>query len=61
MIPRDPGLAATHGVAVGAHPGYADREHFGRRELRSRPTGSLGTLCVYQIGGLLGDGLGAGT
>jgi 5-oxoprolinase (ATP-hydrolysing) subunit A len=24
--------AATRGVAVGAHPGYADREHFGRRE-----------------------------
>jgi len=27
-------LALTHGVAVGAHPGFADREHFGRRELR---------------------------
>jgi len=26
-------LAARHGVQVGAHPGYADREHFGRREL----------------------------
>jgi UPF0271 protein len=26
-------LAKTHGVAVGAHPGYADREHFGRREM----------------------------
>lgn len=25
-------LCAAHGVAVGAHPGYADREHFGRRE-----------------------------
>ncbi len=25
-------LCATHGVAVGAHPGYADRAHFGRRE-----------------------------
>jgi 5-oxoprolinase (ATP-hydrolysing) subunit A len=26
-------LALRHGVAVGAHPGFADREHFGRREL----------------------------
>jgi UPF0271 protein len=27
-------LAQRHGVAIGAHPGFADREHFGRRELR---------------------------
>jgi 5-oxoprolinase (ATP-hydrolysing) subunit A len=26
-------LAARHGVALGAHPGHADREGFGRREL----------------------------
>lgn len=26
-------LAMKHGVAIGAHPGFADREHFGRREL----------------------------
>ena len=26
-------LCRAHGVAVGAHPGYADRGHFGRREL----------------------------
>ena len=39
----DPGTAATslrlakqHGVQVGAHPGFPDREHFGRREL-ARP------------------------
>ncbi len=25
-------LAARHGVALGAHPGHADRENFGRRE-----------------------------
>jgi 5-oxoprolinase (ATP-hydrolysing) subunit A len=29
--------ALRHGVAVGAHPGYADREGFGRRELALRP------------------------
>ncbi len=27
-------LALEHGVAIGAHPGFADREHFGRRVLR---------------------------
>lgn len=26
-------LCHAHGVVAGAHPGYADREHFGRREL----------------------------
>lgn len=31
-------LAQQHGVAIGAHPGFADREHFGRRELALPPT-----------------------
>ncbi len=26
-------LARRHGVAIGAHPGYEDREYFGRREM----------------------------
>ncbi len=30
-------LALQHGVAIGAHPGFADRAHFGRRELALRP------------------------
>jgi UPF0271 protein len=30
-------LAQRHGVAIGAHPGFADREHFGRRELLVTP------------------------
>lgn len=30
-------LARRHGTAVGAHPGYPDREYFGRRELRLAP------------------------
>jgi UPF0271 protein len=30
-------LAVEHGVAVGAHPGHADREHFGRREIAVEP------------------------
>jgi UPF0271 protein len=31
-------LAMQHGVAVGAHPGHADRDHFGRRELAITPS-----------------------
>jgi UPF0271 protein len=31
-------LALRHGVAVGAHPGHVDREHFGRRPLAVSPT-----------------------
>lgn len=30
-------LCRRFGVAVGAHPGYPDRSHFGRRELGSTP------------------------
>ncbi len=30
-------LAQQYGVAIGAHPGFADREHFGRRELALDP------------------------
>jgi 5-oxoprolinase (ATP-hydrolysing) subunit A len=44
-------LANKHGVAVGAHPGYADREHFGRREF-TLGNQELVALCVYQLGAL---------
>ncbi len=30
-------LARRHGVVVGAHPGYPDREHFGRKAQRLSP------------------------
>src|SRR3954467_10433301 len=30
-------LAKQHGVAIGAHPGFADRANFGRRELPLSP------------------------
>ena len=30
-------LCVRHGVAIGAHPSFADREHFGRRELPTAP------------------------
>src|SRR6185369_1110099 len=47
------GLAARDGVTVGAHPGFDDREHFGRREL-DLGEDQVYFLCVYQIGGLAG-------
>lgn len=41
--------AAQLGVHVGAHPGYPDREHFGRRELEMAEE-DICRLCVRQIG-----------
>lgn len=46
-------LARQQGVAVGAHPGYRDREHFGRREL-DLDESAIWTECAFQIGGLIG-------
>ncbi len=44
-------LALRHGVAIGAHPGFADREHFGRRDLPLGPA-ELGALVAGQIAAL---------
>lgn len=41
-------LCRAHGVAAGAHPGYADREHFGRRE-RALPADDLRALLDAQL------------
>jgi UPF0271 protein len=46
-------LAARHGVQVGAHPGYADREYFGRRIL-ALSEDAIFELCVYQVSALAG-------
>jgi UPF0271 protein len=45
--------AAKHGVRIGAHPGFPDREHFGRREL-ARAEQQVFEDCAYQIGALAG-------
>ncbi|MCC6417324.1 MAG: LamB/YcsF family protein [Gemmataceae bacterium] len=45
--------AARHDVRAGAHPGFADREHFGRREL-PRTQQQAFEECVYQVGALAG-------
>jgi UPF0271 protein len=44
-------LARTHGVAVGAHPGFADLVGFGRRQILATPR-EVEDLVVYQIGAL---------
>jgi UPF0271 protein len=46
-------LAAQHHVQVGAHPGYPDREHFGRRE-QALSEDEIVELCLYQVGALQG-------
>lgn len=42
-------LAQQHGVAIGAHPGFADRYGFGRRPLQLSPT-ELRNELLYQVG-----------
>jgi UPF0271 protein len=42
---------ARHGVALGGHPGFADREHFGRRE-RILDEAALECLVREQVGAL---------
>ena len=44
-------LAAERGVRVGAHPGYADREGFGRRVIPMLPA-EIGRMVVAQVGAL---------
>ena len=44
-------LALEHGVAIGAHPGYPDRQNFGRQPM-DLELGRLEALLVYQIGAL---------
>lgn len=43
--------AAHHGVVVGAHPGYADREGFGRRVIPMQPD-QIGRMVLAQTGAL---------
>jgi len=43
--------ALASGVAIGAHPSHADREHFGRRELQPAPEALRADL-IRQIGAL---------
>ena len=53
-------LAARHGVALGAHPGYRDLVGFGRRALDTSPAEIAAELLV-QLGALDGAARAAGT
>ncbi len=44
-------LAKKQGVAIGAHPSWDDREHFGRRIMQVAPR-DLYALIIYQVGAL---------
>jgi len=50
-------LARRHGVAIGAHPGHPDPEHFGRRELPISPTAAAGLVVeqVTRLAALVGE------
>jgi 5-oxoprolinase (ATP-hydrolysing) subunit A len=44
-------LAKKYGVAAGAHPGYPDREGFGRQVVKMS-TEELQSIIIYQVGAL---------
>lgn len=45
-------MAAQHGVAIGAHPSFEDREGFGRRAMPIRDKRDIEKLVADQIGAL---------
>jgi UPF0271 protein len=51
LMDRTVRLALENGVRIGAHPGYADRENFGRTN-QSLPEDELKALVLYQLGAL---------
>ncbi len=53
-------LAKENAVCVGAHPGFADREGFGRRVIPMTPD-EIGRMCAAQIGTLMAIGAQVGT
>jgi UPF0271 protein len=52
-------LAKTHGVTVGAHPGYPDLVGFGRRSMVCTPE-EIGAFVMYQVGALVAIGIAQG-
>ena len=51
LMSRTVSLAIKHGVAIGAHPGFPDRENFGRTEMNLSNQGVY-DLMLYQLGAL---------
>lgn len=52
-------IAAQHQTQVGAHPGFPDKEHFGRRELNCTEQ-QIYEDCLYQVGALSAMAMAAG-
>lgn len=46
-------LCQSHGVAIGAHPGFPDLMGFGRRNLNATPA-QVADFVVYQVGAMQG-------
>ena len=59
IMDRTARLALTHGVDVGAHVGFPDRQGFGRRAMQI-DTDELATMVTYQLGALAGIARAAG-
>jgi 5-oxoprolinase (ATP-hydrolysing) subunit A len=59
VMRRTIALAATHGVAVGAHPGFPDLVGFGRREMHVSP-GDVEDMVLYQVAAIAGVASAAG-
>ncbi len=53
-------LARDNGVNIGAHPGFADLQGFGRRRIKLSPT-ELENLVIYQLGAAQATAAGLGT
>jgi 5-oxoprolinase (ATP-hydrolysing) subunit A len=53
VMQRTVQLASEHGVAVGAHPSYPDRQGFGRRAM-AMDRDELAAALIYQAGALKG-------
>ena len=53
LMDRTVALALARGIRVGAHPGYADRENFGRIEIDLSPE-DVENLVLYQVAALDG-------
>src|SRR3970040_1231778 len=58
-IKRTIALAVAVGAAIGAHPGYPDREGFGRRDL-AMSAQELEASIVFQVSALAGMARAAG-
>ncbi|WP_027717371.1 LamB/YcsF family protein [Desulfovirgula thermocuniculi] len=59
VMERTVALAAAHGVAVGAHPGYPDLQGFGRRDMSLSPA-EVKAYVMYQVGALMAFARAAG-